>query len=143
MYPIFLKGVDAYRQVIIELKHVISEHIANYLPQKIRKILFLSSVVAMIENENSTEELAQQLNRILKLTVKNKAIEFPMIIKNVIWKEKLRKFNETSLIQEKNQNQIVDLFCNNAPRYLVYGNPEKMRDDLTYLFSALKIENIK
>jgi hypothetical protein len=120
------------------IERYIQKGLKILLPIKIRRMIVLSSITALIEQKPPTYEITEQLNRILNLCNNPKAIEFPMIIKSIIWKKAMEK-NSAKLnnLKTSSTNELITFFLENIPEYLIYGEPSDIKEDFIKLFNVI------
>lgn len=136
-------------------KRHLTKFLCEYVPWRIKRLIFLSSVIGFIEGiREPDKEYVQKLNEILKLAHHDDAIALPMYIHSWLWKKcddevsieingvdakvtDLAKIQIPPLYFSK----IASFLISNAPAWIVYGNVETVAKDLEILFRK-KAENL-
>lgn len=128
----------------------LSNCIKSYLPRRIKRMIFLASVTAIIAGENDDKQIASKLNQVLHIAYKDDATIFPMYIRKWIWKDLLK--NPYIRLQEKNiplnclsevalndndYNTIGAFFRIMAPNWLVYGSEALVSQDMKAVFKQV------
>lgn len=119
------------------------------LPDRIKRMIFLASLNAKINNmRNPSVEALNKLNNVLALATNTKAMELPMEISYSIWSG----FNTKELINRgfscaglpginyraMTSSQKLDLancVIKNAPKWLRYNDATSMQTDLLKMFN--------
>lgn len=121
----------------------------NKLPDKTKKWIFLSSVLAVLRNVNDASLnndaiLIEKLEEIFDITAAPRACIYAMRIKHLIWKsieDKIVLNNKEVDISELHNkklseieiNEIVNQIKNLVPSWLKYNNDEDMSNDVKLL----------
>lgn len=133
------------------LKASLNRLLYKALPRRIRRLVFIASVVGYLHDSvNVPDALIDKLNRLLNLAHDPNAIRFPIVIHNVIW----RSLKEVSLAEhgivasslkeyiknlktEEEISQLADLLIENAPCWTLYEKPEVIEKELKVLLHAI------
>ncbi len=123
--------------------------ILNKLPDKTKKWIFLSSVLAVLRNVNDASLnndaiLVKKLEEIFNITATPQACIYAMRIKHLIWKSIENKIvlnnKEVELselhnkkLSEREINELVSYIKNLVPSWLKYNNDEDMSNDVKLL----------
>lgn len=128
--------------------------VTAYLPRRIKRMIFLSSVTAMVsaggEQPGQAKTLAQKLNQVLHIAYKSDSTILPMYVKDWIWKDLLAdpyihiqngKVDVRSLshqrLTEGDYLTIGAFFRTVAPGWLVYGSEALICQDLKAVFNQV------
>lgn len=125
----------------------------NKLPDKTKRWIFLSSLLALINNKDSISyeddiELIKHLNDVFNLSAQPGACLFSMHIKNFIWKDtpcKIKLNNEEVSISELSKRNLSDkeietvgIFIKNIiPSWLRYDSDVSVMNDVQLLIKQM------
>ena len=128
-------------------------NLLNKLPDKTKKWIFLSSVLAVLRNVNdpnliSDSSLVQKLEEIFSITATPRACIFAMRIKHLIWKSTESKIvlnnKEINISELHNKklsdneiNDVVEYIKNLIPAWIKYSNEEDMNNDVRLLVQQM------
>lgn len=122
------------------------------LPRKLKRLIFLSSLLAMIEDiKNPSDDIIKKLDELFKLANSNEmAIGFPMYIHSFIWqkallnslgtKENFRERLDTLVTEKLNSRdfrELCNFFYKSTPEWLKYGSKNLIENDLRILFKNM------
>ena len=120
------------------------------LPRRTKRLIYLASLLAMIEDINNPSELVvKKLDELFGLANYGcKALKFPMIVHNFIWQKTIYTQPETqckdsfcALMHEKlEKNDIKELceyFYRSTPVWLKYGSKNLMLTDIRILLKHI------
>lgn len=141
----------------LSFKSIFHKALQLYLPTKTKRLIFLSSVVASIENvTNPDKELLSKLNELLCLSHEKEAINLPMYVHGILWKNEIKSikcpscFDGIGSVCDVKEMQLTkpqiralsNVIINKTPPWMIYGTRKEIRDDLSIVFQNLKnIEN--
>lgn len=137
-----MKPIKVVKQII---SAKVAKRIGEVLPRKIKRLIYLSSVIAVLDDiKNPSSEITRKLNLLLGLSKDDAAIILPMYINSFIWGDVIRshpqEFNtyQTKLKSEQmNFDDVVEFFCRNTPAWLSYGSIELLKRDLKTVFCTM------
>jgi hypothetical protein len=113
-------------------------------------MIYLASIIGFILEKRADQTLTTRINRVLGLAKDPKALEFPMAVRHFIWKDVAPGivFSSEShmavgattppLKNIENLDACIAFFHDNAPPYLRYDTPERVKNDLIMLFGSLE-----
>ena len=124
--------------------------IGSRLPKQAKRLIFLASLLAMIEDINDPSDIIiQKLGQLFDLHSDGpKPIKFVMVVHESIWEKTLFSQPETrckvsfkSLFQSKLEHKeikdLAEYFYRSTPNWLKYGSKNLMINDLrTLLINA-------
>ncbi len=134
---------------------VISNLAERMLPNKLKRLLFLSTFINYINgDENIDREMACKINQLLSLTHKasENILMPPNLIQNRVWSKIIsrdEKIGETGLslcdlnqianleVQTVQARYISNRIISNIPKSLRYGSNKEIRNDLMTLLLNL------
>lgn len=139
-----MKPIAAIKRLI---SSKVSKCISGVLPRKIKRLIYLSSVIAVLDDiKNPSSEITRKLNLLLGLSKDDSAIILPMYIHSFIWGDVIKSHaKEFNVYQDKLKNEpmnfddVVNFFCCNTPMWLSYGSIELLKRDLKTMFSTLPL----
>lgn len=125
-----------------------SKRIKECLPRRIKRMIFLASVTAIMAQESTDDKaIAAKLNSVLKIAYKDDAAILPMYIKKWIWSDMLKNPYvvvktgrvEISKLQyanlaESDYSVLANFFKAMAPQWLNYGSDALVTEDLRAVF---------
>lgn len=132
-----------------EVRGGVGSKILTYLlPRRLKRAWFLATIIAVIEGIDDTdEETIRKFNELLDLLHSKKAIELPFHVKELVWENRLTentihlKDREISIFDLKNMKldysdlmAVAKFFSSLAPKCLVYGDDDKIAQDLGKIF---------
>lgn len=122
---------------------------------KTRRMIFLSSIYGYILNVRTPDrEHAEKLSKVLNVARKPEALELPIAIKSVIWRNRMPSGVEvegrTLQISDLARNDLSDQECNtfiklivdSMPDWLQYAKKPQMQYDLKQLVKCLHTESL-
>jgi hypothetical protein len=132
---------------------LITRLIGKVLPDRMKRIIFVSSLVAHINDcKNPDKELLSKINTLLTLSGERGALVLPMKMHSQIWDkvELIEVFTSKNIpiddihqIAEykfvKNQARLVsEELVKRTPRWLRYASNTQMRSDLIKVFNNME-----
>lgn len=132
---------------------LIARLIGKMLPDRMKRIIFVSSFVAHIKDcKNPDKELLNKINTLLTLSQGDEALAFPMMLHSKIWdKVELKEIFISKNIQIDDIHQIAEYkFIKNqvrlvseelvkkTPRWLRYSSNTQMRSDLMKVLYSME-----
>lgn len=130
--------------------NMVSNWVKDYVPRRIKRMIFLASVTSMIAKNQDDHKIASKLNSVLHIAYKDDATILPMYIKNWIWKDLLKypyihinvgKVPVFSLpdqmLTTEDYSTIGAFFRTLAPNWLVYGSEALVAQDLKAVFNQV------
>ena len=130
--------------------NMVSIWVKDYVPRRIKRMIFLASVTSMIAKNQDDHKIASKLNSVLHIAYKDDATILPMYIKNWIWKDLLKdpyihihvgKVPVFSLpdqmLTTEDYSTIGAFFRTLAPNWLVYGSEALVAQDLKAVFNQV------
>lgn len=125
----------------------------EFLPTKIKRMIFLSSLLAYIQGTKSPDQhLVQKLNHLLKLSNNDKSAMVPPLLNEKIWggivsrTEPLGRsglvLSDLSEIKDYKvftyQSRFIsDRIIRRTPNWLRYGSNKQIKEDLIVFFNNL------
>lgn len=125
----------------------------GFLPTKIKRMIFLSSLLAYIQGtKNPNQQLVYKLNHLLKLSNNDKATMVPPLINERIWGNLVSRsepFGKNGLLLSDlseirdyevfayHSRFISDRIIRRTPTWLRYGSNKQIREDLLALLNNL------
>ncbi len=120
-------------------KNIILKFLLGILPNRMKRMVYLSSFTAILNDNKVNEEICQRLNGIMHLCNKtDKSMKLPMELSNVIWANKevlddnintiKKNISKTTCSAQciKDMEQIIKY----TPTWLKYDDDEKILKDL-------------
>ena len=123
------------------------------LPDKIKRMIFLSSLAAYIRDlQKPDKETLKKLNEILLLCSNEEALRFPIEIHSKIWGRfdieclqqsgidvsNMREFHTRGLAKSE-MRIVANRFIDYMPVWLKYQSKESIRQDIYRLFLGLEV----
>lgn len=133
-------------------ENLIPTLLGKLLPKRAKRIIFVSSFIAHIQNcQNPDKTLLNKLNLLLELSGDYNALDLPMRLHNKIWGNiEISKILEDKNISIFSSDQVVQVefltsqirtvseqIVKATPEWLRYDSNTKMRSDLIKLFKNL------
>ena len=125
------------------------EFLDGFLPRRVKRMIFLSSLLAYIQgNHKPDEELVNKLNQLLHLSNSAKSAMVPPLLNERIWADVVSRtepVGNTGIVLAKlsemprativtSQARILsDNIIRKSPQWLRYGTTNQMRADLVKL----------
>ncbi len=132
------------------LTSYMSNCIKSYLPRRIKRMIFLASVTAIIAGDSDDRKIASKLNEVLHIAYKDDATILPMYIRKWIWKDLLKdpfirlQNNEiplnrlsTTNLTDEDYSVVGAFFRMMAPDWLVYGSEALISQDMKAVFKQV------
>ncbi len=126
---------------------VILKAIITSFPDRIKRLVFISMLLSHLTNtDKPNRNIIARVNEAFKLAKDPKACDFPIAIKNVIW----RDFNIGGVIIETftrdgktyvtptSKVSLCYYIANNIPVWLKYSNNERVYTDTMMLIDSLE-----
>lgn len=144
--------MDSTKETSYERKSIVTSFI-NTLPDKTKRWIFLTSLLALVQDKKDVDEndleLIKHLNDVFKITAQPRACLFSMKIKNFIWKDIPKtiqldneEVNITDLAKRdlsKKEIETVGAFIKSIiPSWLKYDNDESVMNDVQLLMEQMK-----
>ena len=127
----------------------------EFLPNRIKRMIFLSSFLAYVQGTNSPDEaLVRKLNQLLHLSRNDKSVMAPPLINQRIWAgiiprdEPVGRTKVTLCMLAEVQDyklftsqarSVSDRILRNTPQWLRYGSNKQIRDDLVELLTNINM----
>ena len=132
-------------------KRSISNILLHHTPRRFKRLIFLASVLAVVEDiTHPSNEVITRLNELLSLAHDKSALKLPMYAHSYIWKDTILNIVKPDTDIDNTLNNIVRtkllihdyntlalFFINNAPDWLIYGSVSLLKRDLMILFENL------
>lgn len=132
------------------LTSYMSNCIKSYLPRRIKRMIFLASVTAIIAGDHDDKKIASKLNEVLHIAYKDDATILPMYIRKWIWKDLLKnpyirlqnievplsRLADSDLTED-DYGVIGSFFRMMAPSWLVYGSESLVSHDMKAVFKQV------
>lgn len=125
----------------------------EFLPNRIKRMIFLSSFLAYVQGTKSPdEELVRKLNQLLHLSRSDKSVMAPPLFNQRIWagiiprdeplgrtRVTLSKLSEVQdyKIVSAQARSVSDRIIKNTPKWLKYGSNKQIRNDLVELITNI------
>lgn len=125
----------------------------EFLPSKIKRMIFLSSFLAYVQGTKSPDEvLVRKLNQLLQLSRNDKSAMAPQLINQRIWAGIISRdepVGNTGVtlcnlaevqdykIFTSQARSVSDRIIKNTPQWLKYGSNKQIRDDLMELLTNI------
>lgn len=125
----------------------------EFLPNKIKRMIFLSSFLAYVQGTKSPDEvLVRKLNQLLHLSRNDKSAMAPQLINQRIWAGIISRdepVGNTGVtlcnlaevqdykIFTSQARSVSDRIIKNTPQWLKYGSNKQIRDDLMELLTNI------
>lgn len=123
----------------------------DFLPNRIKRLIFLSSLLAYIQGtKNPDEELVCKLNQLLQLSHSSKSAMVPSMLNERIWAgvvsrdkpvantgvvlSRLHEIQDYKILTHQART-VSDNIIKNIPYWLKYGSNKQMRSDLVKLLT--------
>ena len=120
----------------------INYYIGKLLPNKIKRLVFISSLAATIYDINNDDiETLHKLNLILNLCNDDGAMLLPVALGNIIWNHKNNLIvldinnNDHNLTIKTTISDIINIM----PKWLVYSDFDSIKKDVEKLLSIKDI----
>ena len=120
----------------------INYYIGKLLPNKIKRLVFISSLAATIYDINNDDiETLHKLNLILNLCNDDGAMLLPVTLGNIIWNHKNNLIvldinnNDHNLTIKTTISDIINIM----PKWLVYSDFDSIKKDVEKLLSIKDI----
>lgn len=127
--------------------------LGEFLPNKIKRMIFLSSFLAYVQGTKSPDEvLVRKLNQLLQLSRNDKSAMAPQLINQRIWAGiisrdepvgntgvtlcKLTEVQDYKIFTSQARS-VSDRIIKNTPEWLKYGSNKQIRDDLIELLTNI------
>lgn len=121
-----------------------SERVFNWVFQKLtprhgRRILFITSLYfQVVRIESMKQEVVERLNRIMGLASAESALQFPIAVRNLLWRNKgleqiIREEDLASPISHSRALDISNSVVDRMPPYLRYDDRSVMVSDVCEL----------
>jgi len=109
------------------LKRFIEKSLSENVPRKIKRIIFITTLVGEIEGIKEPDNaLLDKINTFFKLNTDSDSLKFPFLFKKAIW-------NDVE-VKEKRIQDHPDIIVKTMPSWLTYGSKELMLDDISRVF---------
>jgi len=120
------------------IKKKVENTLTNYLPKKVKRLIFISSVIGLIKNIKDPDiEILNKINELFNLSTDNKVLKLPIYFKYYIWTSFKRGVDESVIkninnsdIEISNVNIFIKKILNDIPSWLNYGTNELIISDL-------------
>jgi len=120
------------------IKKKVENTLTNYLPKKVKRLIFISSVIGLIKNIKDPDiEILNKINELFNLSTDNKVLKLPIYFKYYIWTSFKRGADESVIkninnsdIEISNVNIFIKKILNDIPSWLNYGTNELIISDL-------------
>lgn len=134
------------------MSHYIKNLMKDILPRRIKRLIYLSSILGVIEHvqKDPDLELIEKLNDILKLADNVNSYRLPIYVKSLIWKNldyvpDVRGeygFLPITDIQVQDMSNsekhvLANFFSFRCPDWLAYGSKNLMENDVLSLIDNL------
>lgn len=144
--------MDSTKETSYERKSIVTSFI-NTLPDKTKRWIFLTSLLALVQDKKDMDEndleLIKHLNDVFKITAQPRACLFSMKIKNFIWKDIPKtiqldneEVNITDLakrdLSKKEIETVGEFIKSIIPSWLKYDNDESVMNDVQLLMEQMK-----
>ena len=134
--------------------NILITQLSRWLPKRLKRILFLSSLFAVIQQINEpSSALCVKLNRLFKMAGHPDSILLPMYIKSFIWSNISYKSEiilpdsvitvadlKEKILADRESIIVAWYFNNLAPTWLAYGSLKLMINDICSLLEHSKRE---
>lgn len=121
--------------------------LAKFLPAKIKRLVFLTSIYGYIKNQsNVSDEILHKLNIALSLSRDERAMRLPLVIKDVVWRDlDVKTFDEvgevitdprrsiTYMIKANHLDKLTEILIQYAPSWTIYGSQRLIKKDVRLL----------
>ena len=134
------------------MSHYIKNLMKDILPRRIKRLIYLSSILGVIEHvqKDPDLELIEKLNDILKLADNANSYRLPIYVKSLIWKNlnyvpvvgSESGFVPITELHVQNMSNsqkhvLADFFSFRCPEWLAYGSKKLMESDVLSLIDNL------
>lgn len=135
------------------MSHYIKSLMKDMLPRRMKRLIYLSSILGVIEHVQKDPDLAliEKLNDVLKLADNANSYRLPIYVKSLIWKDAEQdrgvlmnehyvpisqiQIQESMSMSEK--TKLADFFTFKCPDWLKYGSEQLMENDVVNLIDNL------
>ena len=135
------------------MSHYIKNLMKDILPRRIKRLIYLSSILGVIEHvqQDPDLELIEKLNNVLKLAENANSYRLPIYVKSLIWKNMEQErgvlLNEQYIpvsdikISDRmsyvDKTKLAEFFSFRTPEWLKYGSEQLMENDVVNLIDNL------
>lgn len=132
------------------LLRYISKFLADILPGRFKRLLFVASAMGLILKGRAPEDVVlQRINARLRLCYGYAAMLFPIVIGRLLWRDyvtsKVKLGESVVFVTDLNVSELKEMqrwqlglsMARRAPSYLRYGSVELMTTDLHDMLATL------
>ena len=120
----------------ISLSKFLSAILSKILPDRTKRLVLLSSLYALICGTTSFDsETINKLNKVMKLSNKDKAWEFPMQLSSVIWRNYEQQFAVYPFNNIQDTERVISSIIAKIPNCLRYSDDQSIIKDISRLFT--------
>lgn len=116
--------------------------VAACVPEGVRRIILLSSVIAYVVNRRDPErELVRDMDKTLRLSkgTDGESLRFGILISHLFWGDRELFKNEIEVLvsnaSEQEKHRAATRFAQAIPAWFRYPNKDQIADDLSLYFS--------
>lgn len=124
------------------------KRICTHLPRKLRRLVYMSSILGLFTGRHPDMELVTKLNRILQLAKDPDAYKWSIQVNSFIWEGitglningAVLPFNVTSLrtLDDEDFRRVGCELSKRAPAWIRYGSDDLMATDATAVMMNLR-----
>lgn len=135
------------------MSYYIKRLMKDMLPRRIKRLIYLSSILGVIEHVQKDPDLIliEKLNDVLKLAENANSYRLPIYVKSLIWKDieqdqsilvnqqyiPVCQIHIQPSMSQTDKSKLAEFFTFRTPDWLKYGSEQLMENDVLNLIDNL------